>query len=95
MQSDRSCWYVRSLADGLARSRGEDERDDETVETQDFSEDEDQDHADVEARLLGSAADTGVADDADSEAGSETRETDAQASAQVVERPLKKERTPH
>ena len=75
------------LANRLTRSRGEDEWDDETVQTQYFSKDEDQDHAYVETWLLGSAADTGVTDNADSEASSETREADAQASAQVMESP--------
>lgn len=35
--------------------------------TQHFSENENQDHADEQTRLLGCAADTGVTDDADGE----------------------------
>jgi hypothetical protein len=39
--------------------------DDEAVETKDLGENEDEDHADEESRLLGSATDSGVTDNAD------------------------------
>lgn len=51
----------------LRRLRVHQERDDKPIQTQHFREDEDKDHADEEAGLLGSAADAGVADDADCE----------------------------
>lgn len=40
---------------------------DQPIKTQDFSENEDEDHADEETGLLSCAADTGVADNANSE----------------------------
>lgn len=43
----------------------------QSVQTQHFGEDEDEDHANEEAGLLRCAADTGVADDADCEPGLE------------------------
>jgi len=73
------------LADRLAGSSGQDERDDESVEAEHFGEDENEDHADVEARLLGGAAHARVAHDADREAGRQTRQAHAQARAQMVE----------
>ena len=42
---------------------------DKSVQTQDLGEDENEDHTDVEAGLLGCAAHAGVADNADSVAG--------------------------
>ena len=69
----------------LLRSREEDEGDDETVETQDFGEDKDEDHADEETGLLGGPADAGVSDDPDGEAGSKAGETDGEAGCQVHE----------
>jgi len=59
------------LADRGARLRGQDERHDQTVETQDLSEDEDEDHADVETWLLGSSANTSITHNANSKAGRE------------------------
>lgn len=68
-----------------AGARVEDKRDDEAVKTENLGENEDKDHADVEAGLLGRAADTGVTDDADGEAGGETGKTDGQAGAELDE----------
>lgn len=64
---------------------GEDERDDQTVETQRLSEDENKNHADEQLRLLCCGAHTGVTDDADGHAGSETSETDRETRAEVSE----------
>jgi hypothetical protein len=64
--------------------------DDEAVETEDLGENEDEDHADEEAGLLGRAAHAGVADDADGVAGSEAGQADSQAGTQMNEPPGKK-----
>lgn len=56
----------RRLADGIGGGLGVHEKcDDKTVKTQDFGENEDQDHADEESRLLSGSTDTGVTDDSD------------------------------
>lgn len=60
----------------------------QAVETQHFSENENQDHADEQTRLLCRATDTGIAHNADREAGRHAREADGQASAQVNEAPI-------
>ena len=65
------------LADRFSWSSGENERDDETVETQDLGEDENEDHADIETRLLSCASNARVTDDADRETGRQTRQADA------------------
>lgn len=52
--------------------------DDQTVQTQDFGENEDQDHTDEQSGLLGGTADAGVTDDADGETGGQTREADSE-----------------
>ena len=57
----------------------------EDVRTQDFSENEDENHADEQPWLLGSATDTSVTDDADGEAGSKASETDRETSAELDE----------
>jgi hypothetical protein len=56
-----------------------------TVKPEHLGEDEDEDHADEQARLLRSPAHAGVADDADREASRETREADGQARAELDE----------
>ena len=56
------------LAHGVQLSLGVHEQgNDQTVKTQHFGENENQDHADEETRLLGRAADACIADDADGE----------------------------
>lgn len=59
----------------------------QTVQTQHFGENQDQNHADKQARLLGSAADASITDNADGKAGGEAGETDRQTSAQMDEAP--------
>ena len=63
--------------------------DDQAVETEDFSENEDEDHSNEEARLLCGSADAGVADDADGITGSETGQSDSQAGTEMNESPEK------
>ncbi len=53
--------------------------------TQDFSENEDQDHADKESWLLGSSTDTSIANDTDREASSHTSEADGETSTELDE----------
>ena len=67
--------------------------DDEAVQTQHFGENENEDHSDEEAGLLRGAAHTGVAHDADGEAGRQTAEADRQAGAEVHE-PAARHRKP-
>jgi hypothetical protein len=58
------------LASDIRRALGVHEQGyDQAIETQDFGEDEDQNHADEKSGLLGCAADTCVANDTDCEAG--------------------------
>lgn len=68
----------RSLLGG-----GDDERDDEAVESESFSENEDEDHSDEEGRLLGVGTDSGVSDDSDGEAGGKTGESAAQTGTEM------------
>jgi len=70
---------------GVAGAGGDDEADNESVQTEGLGEDENQDHTDEEARLLGVGTDTGVTDNTDSESGSEGGHTDGQASTEVSE----------
>ena len=49
--------------------------DDEAVETEDFCENEDEDHANKESGLLCGPANAGVSNDADGVSGSEARQT--------------------
>ena len=58
------CCGSPRLAYGCARSCGQNERHDQTIETQHLGEDENQNHADVQAWLLGSSAHTRVSHDA-------------------------------
>jgi hypothetical protein len=70
---------------GDGRLGVEDKRDNEAVETENFGENEDKDHTDVQAGLLGSTAYTGVTDDTDGKAGGETGETDRETGAELDE----------
>jgi hypothetical protein len=64
---------------------GEEEGHDQAVETQDFGENEDENHADKETRLLGSPSHASIAHNSDSIAGCQTAEAHAQASAQMLQ----------
>jgi hypothetical protein len=57
----------------------------ETVQTQDFGENENQNHADEETGLLSSTTDTGVTDDTNGEASSKTSKTDRETSTELNE----------
>jgi len=70
---------------GVAGAGGDDEADNESVQTEGLGEDENQDHTDEEAGLLSVGTDTGVTDNTDSESGSEGGHTDGQASTEVSE----------
>lgn len=72
---------MQSRANNLFRV--EVDGDDETVETQHFGENEDEDHADEEARLLSCAAHAGVADDANGETSRQTGEAYRQTGSQM------------
>ena len=72
---------------GVSLLRVQVDGDDEAVETQDFSENEDEDHSNEEARLLCGSADAGVADDADGVACGQAGQADSQTSAEMNEAP--------
>jgi hypothetical protein len=57
----------------------------ETVETQDFGENENQNHSDEQPGLLGSSAHTGITDNSDGETSSHTRETNGETGAELDE----------
>lgn len=59
--------------------------DDESVKTQDFGENEDENHADEETGLLSGASDASVTNNADGESGSQTRKADGQTSSELDE----------
>ena len=61
--------------------------DDEAVEAEDLCEDEDEDHADEEARLLRRPPHAGVAHDADGVAGRQARQAHREARAEMHETP--------
>lgn len=67
--------------------RGEDEGDDEPVETQDLGENQDEDHAHKKPRLLSCAPHARVAHDANCEACRQPTEAHAQPSSQMEETP--------
>jgi len=58
---------------------------DESVQSQDLSENENQDHADEQPRLLRRAPHAGVADDADGETGRQTSQTDRETGTKLDE----------
>jgi hypothetical protein len=58
---------------------------DESVETQDFGENENENHSDEQPGLLGSSADTSVTDNSDGETSSHTGETDSETSTELDE----------
>lgn len=57
--------------------------------TQNFRENEDENHADEEARLLSSATDTGVTNNSDSETSSQTSKTDRETGTELDETGVK------
>lgn len=71
---------------------GQDEGNDEPVETQDLSEDQDEDHAHEEPGLLRRASHTCVAHDADGKAGCQSAEAHTQPGAQIEETPAHAEK---
>jgi hypothetical protein len=62
---------------------GQNEGDNQTVQTERLAENENQNHADKEFRLLSVRAHTGVADNTNSEAGGQRRETARQTGGEV------------
>lgn len=67
------------------RTSVEDKCNNETIETQHFGENQDQDHTNEESGLLSGTAHTGVTDDADGETSGKTSETDRKTSAELDE----------
>lgn len=66
---------------------GQDEGHDEAVEPQHLSEDQDQDHAHEEPRLLSGASHSSVAHDANGESGRQTAQAHAQTCPKMQEAP--------
>uniref|UniRef100_A0A182J1I9 Uncharacterized protein n=1 Tax=Anopheles atroparvus TaxID=41427 RepID=A0A182J1I9_ANOAO len=61
--------------------------DDQTVQTQHFGENEDQNHTDEQSGLLGGTTDTGVTDNTDGETSCQAGETDGKTSTEMDEAP--------
>lgn len=61
------------------------EGNDETVETQDFSENENKNHADEETGLLGSSSNTSITNNTNGETCSETSKSDGETSTELNE----------
>ena len=77
---------VARLAAGVERGLGVHEKgNNETVKTQDFGENENQDHADEETGLLGSSADTSITDNANGETSGHTGQTDGETGTELDE----------
>ena len=79
MQTISTCVRLRcgrgSGACALEGLLGENEGDDETVESQGLCEDEDKNHSYEKLLLLADCSDSGISDYADSHAGSQTTQT--------------------
>lgn len=69
----------------VLRSSVEDKCNNETVKTQDFGENENQDHTDEETGLLSGTTHTGVTNNADGETSGETSETDRETGTELDE----------
>jgi len=65
---------------------------DETVQTQDFGENENENHADEESWLLSGTPDTSITDDTDGETSGETGETDRQTGTELDETSVQRHR---
>lgn len=57
----------------------------QTVQTQNFGKNQDQNHTNEQSWLLGGTSDTGITDDTNSKAGSQTGQTDGQTGTQLDE----------
>lgn len=66
---------------------GKKQGDDESVETEDFGKDEDEDHSHEQLRLLSHAPDSGISDDSDGKSGSQAGQSDAETCTEVDEAP--------
>lgn len=74
------------LAHDVERGLGvHEKRDDQAVETQNFGENENQDHADEKSWLLSSSTDTSVTDDTNGETGGQTSEADGETGTELDE----------
>lgn len=77
---------VGRLADSVDGGLGVHEQsNNKTVKTEDFGENENQNHSDEETGLLGSSSDTSITDNTNGETGSETSKTDGKASTELDE----------
>ena len=74
---------VQLVCTRLAGARGEQDSNDETVESKSFGEDQDEDHADEQLGLLRVGPDAGVADDADGHAGGEAGDAAGESGGEV------------
>lgn len=80
---------------GFVLFRGQDEGDDEPVETQDLSENQNEDHAHKKPRLLSRAPHASITHNADGEASCQSAEAHTQAGTQVEETPEHTHRQGH
>lgn len=77
---------VGPLADSVDVGLGVHEQsNNKTVKTEDFSENENQNHSDEETGLLGSSSDTSITDNTNGETSGETSKTDGETSTELNE----------
>lgn len=73
------------------RLRVHEQGDNETVQTQDFGENENENHADEKTRLLSSSSYTSITDNTDSETGSKTSKTNRETGTELDEASVERE----
>jgi hypothetical protein len=85
---ERGNFVLDFLRRGSAGGLGvgvQNEGNDETVKTQDLSENQDQNHSDEEPGLLGSSTHTGISNNTDSKTGGKSSKSDTETSTHVNE----------
>lgn len=74
-----------------AGARVHEQSDNETVQTQNFSENEDKNHSDVKTRLLSGSTNASVTDNTNSETGSQTSQTNSKTSTKLNETSIQRQ----
>jgi hypothetical protein len=82
---DRSCGVGLCAGSGFSGLRVHEQGDDESVKTQDFGENENENHSDEQPGLLSGSSDTSIADNSDGKSSSHTRETDGETGTELNE----------
>ena len=84
-RSRRPFLWAHLTSDILSGSGVQQQSNNQTVQTQDFSENQDQKHTHEQSWLLGVTSDTSVTDDTNGKTSSQTGQTDGQTSTQLDE----------